>query len=223
MVGSLVRLARVASIVMPLVTAGSTAGAQSLDRLHFGLAAGAEAEPGRNPGLALLGSVEVSHVGSPLGVRGELLFTQTTSDQLYPAYLGGVYSPYSYPYLPTASYRDRRFGALLTGTYEFRRDGTVRPFLLGGAGAYFTRRTMRVAEYYYPYPPCPPEMLCITDPVVAPGYRLSNDDASVGLHAGLGTTFDVGRVQIVAQARYHLLDGDYRAGRLIPLTIGLRF
>lgn len=217
-----VRAVRVISLAISVLATTSVAGAQSVDRLRFGLGAGANLERGGSPGLALLGSVEVSQVGSPLGVRGELLFTQTSHDQLYPAtFRTDIYYPYPYP---SAAYRERRIGALLSATYEFRARSAVRPFFLGGAGAYFTRRTVRIQEYYYPYPSCPPEMLCAVTDVEPPiAVRATNDDANVGLHAGLGTTFDMGRIQIVAQARYHLVDGDYRTGRLIPLTIGLRF
>ena len=219
-----VRLGALVAALLATITTTAIADAQSVDRLRFGLGAGASLERGGSPGLAVLGSVEVSRIGSPLGVRGELLFTQLSHDQLYPSYVDAtIYYPHPYPYGPWYSFRERRIGALLGGTYEFRAASAVRPFLLGGAGAYYTRRRTSIPEVYFPDASCPPEILCVAGAPIVAGFRVTEDDANVGLHAGIGTTFDAGRVQIVAQARYHLLDGDYRAGRLIPLTIGLRF
>jgi hypothetical protein len=117
--------------------------------------------------------------------------------------------------------RERRFGVLLGATYQFRRAERVRPYLLSGLGVYHTRR--RSSEVYY-VPTCPVEMLCTQGFVPPFPVRLSERSTDLGLHAGIGTALRLAsRLELFAEARYHLVDEAVSPRRFIPLALGLRF
>jgi hypothetical protein len=217
------RKRRALTLAALLLTVAAPLAAQGADEIRAGVAAGTSLSPGRSDlTLALLGSLDVRRAGTGLGVRAELLFTDTgRDDQLYPNLPPPcIACDVVYPY-DVGGMRERRFGLLLGATYQFRRAERVRPYLLSGLGVYHTRRRFR--EVYY-IDTCPVEMLCTQDFVPPLPERPAGRSTDLGMHAGIGTTVRiVSRLELFAEARFHLVDEELTARRFAPLTLGLRF
>ena len=104
--------------------------------------------------------------------------------------LGADYRRLSSHYYSEARWED--FGVALSARYG-RASGSVRPYVLGGAGIAQLRTRVRDATYYF-------------DPngVLFPPY--SYDDARVNgsLVTGVGTDATIGRVKLFTEARVNL-------------------
>ena len=193
--------------------------AQTPVEVHTGIALGAALGQGRSdPGIALLGSAEASRPGSRLGVRGELLYSHFGRDEHGLSGSPCAECSVVYPLLGARS-TQQAFGALLGATYRLTDAARVRSYLLGGVGVYGTRTDLRGTLG----PTCPPATICAMSLVALTPVHDIERATAVGMHVGLGSAFHVGQLDLTAEARYHLLDGAVGSGRLVPLTIGVRF
>lgn len=199
--------------------AGAPLSAQAPVEVHTGIALGAALGQGRSdPGIALFGSAEAGRPGSRLGVRGELLYSHFARDEH--GLFGTPCAECSavFPLLGARS-TQQAFGALLGATYRLTEATRVRSYLLGGAGLYGTRTDLRGTLG----PICPPATICTMSLVALTPVHDIERATAVGMHVGLGSSFRVGQLDLTAEARYHLLDGAVGSGRLVPLTLGVRF
>jgi hypothetical protein len=115
---------------------------------------------------------------------------------------------------------EQSFGALVGATYALTPDAArLRPYLLGGVGIYRNRaefsRTLDAS--------CSPPAICTTSAASLNSFREIRRGTAAGLHAGLGTSFSAGSLDLTTEARFHVLERDAGGGRFFPLTLGLRF
>ena len=110
--------------------------------------------------------------------------------------------------VPTGSLSDGT-GTGWSGTAQLRVKPPVsplRPYLLAGPGLYSGKTTID-------------------------GLGSSESQTKLGLNAGAGFDFGMGKAQLFAEARFHAIlkgtvdvtSGDEKTAYMIPLTVGLRF
>ena len=206
--------------LLGLAGRAAPAAAQSAVQLHGAIAVGAAPGQGRSgPGFAVLGSAEAERAGSPLWLRGELLFTQSSHD--VEGYMGAscygcsALVPYS-----RAESTEQGVGALLGATYRLSgARGRARTYLIGGLGLYRTQTVFEGSAGS----PCPPGAMCLQTLVEPYSVRETRHDYGAGGHVGVGGAIRMGTVDLTAEARLHLVDSGIGSRRLYPLTLGVRF
>jgi hypothetical protein len=148
--------------------------------------------------------LSVRHV--PVGVRADIDLYRSTEHR------GGGACPTVFigAECEIVGFRDAAdIGTLDLTLAPFR--GRISPYLLGGIGAY----RLTSIETHYP-PPC---INCNTT-----GPRsFSLTTYHFGTSAGGGVAVRVGRVAVLAEARYHAYKQLVGRGHMVPITLGVRF
>ena len=214
---SVLRFTTLTALAGIAVGSGAPAAAQTPVELHTAIAAGAAPGQGRSgPGFALVGSVEAARADSRFGVRGELFYSRAARAE---EGLFGVPCEACSAVFPIVGARSSQdaFGALVGATYGLTDAARIRPYLLGGVGLYRTRAELRGTLDTCSHEPGAACQLTITS------VHDVERSTGVGVHTGLGAAFRVGQLDLTAEARYHLLRDAVGSGRLIPLTLGVRF
>ncbi|HUR95907.1 MAG TPA: outer membrane beta-barrel protein [Gemmatimonadales bacterium] len=96
-------------------------------------------------------------------------------------------------------------GGTANAVFAFPSASPVRPYLLGGVGLYNLKASID-------------------------GLGSTDSQTKFGLNAGAGFDFGLGKAQLFAEGRFHTImkavpdvNGDEKAGYIIPLTVGVRF
>ncbi len=100
----------------------------------------------------------------------------------------------------------RMLGGTANAVFAFPSASPIRPYLLAGPGLYNGKTTID-------------------------GLGSSESQTKLGLNAGAGFDFGMGKAQLFAEARFHAIlkgtvdvtSGDEKTAYMIPLTVGLRF
>ncbi|MEO6056968.1 MAG: outer membrane beta-barrel protein [Gemmatimonadales bacterium] len=99
----------------------------------------------------------------------------------------------------------RMIGGTANAVYAFPSASAARPYLIGGAGLYNSKASID-------------------------GLGSSDAATKFGLNAGAGFDFGFGKAQLFAEGRFHTIlkavpdvNGNEKAGYMIPLTVGVRF
>jgi len=100
----------------------------------------------------------------------------------------------------------RMLGATANAMFAFPSASPLRPYLLAGPGVYNGKTTID-------------------------GLGSSDSETKLGLNAGAGFDFGMGKAQLFAEARFHAIlkgtvdatSGEEKTAYMIPLTVGLRF
>jgi hypothetical protein len=146
-----------------------------------------------------------------LGLRADLVYFQR-SESTRPVYCDAGC---------VASVRNDQYGLTLSATYQFLSRLPVRPYLLTGVGVYGARERR---SFEAPTNPCDPRTEICLASGVAGAYTTRM--YGLGMHAGGGLTFDIGRVHLFTEATLHEVDWGSRGpytGMRIPIAIGVRF
>lgn len=127
-------------------------------------------------------------------------------------------------FCPDISSRAELWSGTLSAVVPLRKRGIV-PYVLAGVGAY--RRSVRTDAPQYGYcgiegcgAPCPACTFIRADPSQQTSLVRETD---FGASGGVGISFDVGRVALFTELRYHRLLSDQRDASVLPLTVGVTF
>ncbi|HEU4565194.1 MAG TPA: outer membrane beta-barrel protein [Gemmatimonadaceae bacterium] len=197
------RLGAVIVAVLSLVGAPRAAGAQGIG---LGASVGANLPAGSygdaaKAGLVLDGFLGVN-LSSTFGVRGELFWSRSDIDNPVIDRLGDVT-------LPSGSFADVTgnvdlVGGLATAVWAFG-SGVIQPYLLGGVGVYRRRVSQDVSGAIEEFR----------------SLRESNTD--FGWNAGAGLRFNIARLHLFAEGRYHSVRTDPERTTFIPVSVGVAF
>ena len=99
----------------------------------------------------------------------------------------------------------RMIGGTANAVFAFPSTSPARPYLIGGVGMYNSKASID-------------------------GVAATDSQTKFGLNAGAGFDFGLGSANLFAEGRFHTilkavpdLNGNEKAGYLIPITVGLRF
>jgi opacity protein-like surface antigen len=99
----------------------------------------------------------------------------------------------------------RILGATANALFAFPGVSPARPYLVGGLGLYNSKATIT-------------------------GLGSSESQTKFGLNAGAGFDFGLGKVNLFAEGRFHMImkaladvNGNEKSAYMIPLTVGVRF
>jgi hypothetical protein len=206
----------------------ATVCAQGVERPLIGIAAGADLHGATgSPNVWLVqASAQWRQRASGLGLRAELSYLERGREHRSVLAIPLEPSPCSKPAVECFPELDlgvkvRGIGATVSGTFEFMRGASIRPYVVSGVGVLATRTRTGVEGGF---PPCEVCNLVAPPPPLSP-FRSSQSTTSMILNGGAGIVFDVGRAQLFTELRYQLADEATIRGLsgIAPLTLGIRF
>jgi hypothetical protein len=217
-------------LVTGAVAAGPPiAGAQEVERPRIGIAAGADVHgaTGSTNVWLVQASAQWRLRSSGLGLRAELSYLERGREHQSVLAIPLGPSPCSQPAIDCFPQLDlgvkvRGIGAMVSGTFEFMRGASVRPYVVSGVGVLATRTRTDVEGGF---PACPACDFAARPLSLIGVIETSQSATSMILNGGAGILFDIGRAQLFTELRYQLADQPTIRGLsgIAPLTLGIRF
>jgi hypothetical protein len=212
------------------LAAGGSLGAQEPTRAgsrfvpHVSAAAAVDLRNGesRYPDMYMgFANLDWSTAVPGLGVRLEGLYAaRSRNDRLYPQDCGPLCGSGG---AGTALYSMKvsAKGALLGATYELVRQGHLRPYVVGGAGAIQTRDQSVTGTVFL----CPIEVTCAMRNSASAVTVTDDRPVSAAAHIGAGAVYTWRWISVVGEARYFAVSNGISRGLngALPLSLGLRF
>lgn len=204
--GARVAATRLGAVVLAVLALAGAARVADAQGIGLGASVGANLPSGNygdaaKAGLVLDGFV-AANLTSAFGVRGELFWSRSDIDNPVIDQIGDIT-------LPSGSFADVTgnvdlVGALATAVFSFG-SGAVQPYLLGGVGAYHRRVSQDVSG------------------AIDEFRSLRDSDTDFGWNGGAGLRFNVSRLHLFAEARYHSVNTKPERTTFIPLSVGVAF
>jgi len=152
-------------------------------------------------GLVLNGFVEV-RTGSPIGIRGSLLWSRSDMDNPLIRSTGGITLPDNPDYNLTGQVDLIGASADLTlGPTQ----GAFRPYLVGGVGVYHRRVSQDI------------------DGAIDEFRDLAQNDTDIGYSGGVGIRIALGALKLYTEARYYSVATEPERTNFVPVVIGVAF
>jgi hypothetical protein len=198
-------------ITLGVASTGTRAHAQVTTRFSVAAGPATTTSPtigGSSHGWAGDAALWLSFPGMPVGLRADAGIFRFAEHRLD---IRCIMAP-----CPEISYRDAGGLGTLSLTFSLTRT-RVAPYLLGGAGVYriATTETRLVSR-------CPPDAMCIA--ILPPQISATHTaTTSIGTAVGAGLAARVGRLNLLAEGRYHSYSHPAGSGHIVPFTLGVRF
>jgi opacity protein-like surface antigen len=210
-------LGSITALALCVTVGAGQLSAQAASGARVGLAAGVSIPTGPlanrvNSGPEVAGSVELQSRRFPLGLRGELSYSGFGLSDRFINSIPGANDGNAY-----------MASATLNLVYDINRSGRLRPYLIGGAGAY--RRHVEVDR------PDGVGLVTVFDPFwgfvneafPAEAVERSRTQTKFGLNGGAGLAVAAGPASLFAEARYHDAFTEGRHTTMVPIRIGVQF